>query len=156
MVSEVELLMNRAADEFLLAETDMRISNEIDIKKSLGILPNKTFYHSVISHAYFSIFHAAKAYLFGKGMKIGPPGEHQKTFNAFSKKVKEGIVDRELLAIYEQEITKAGVLVDIFKTEKKKRGDFTYNIRSEANIPFAQESIDNARKFTSAIRKIVF
>jgi uncharacterized protein (UPF0332 family) len=155
MVSEVELFMNRAGDEFLLAETDMRISNEIALKQSLGIPENKTFYHSVISHAYYSIFHAAKAYLFKKGIKIGPPKEHKKTFNAFSKKVREGVVDKELLAIYETELTKASVLIEIFREEKKKRGIFTYNVKSEANLPFAQESIENARKFITAIKGIV-
>ena len=81
MVSEVELFMNRSADEFLLAETDMRISSELAVKQSLGIPQGKTFYHSVISHAYFAIFHAAKAYLFKKGIKTSPPSEHHKTFN---------------------------------------------------------------------------
>ncbi len=155
MVSEAELCMLRAEDEFLLANNDMFISNNAELKTKLGIPTEKTFYHSVISHAYFAIFNAAKAYLFSKGIKTSPLGEHQKTYNSFAKFVHNGLLDRELLIIYTDELMKAEGLLHIFKKEKKKRGRFTYNIKSEANIPFAWESLEHARQFISSIKGLL-
>ena len=43
----------------------------------------------------------------------------------------------------------------IFKSEKTKRGTFTYQMKSESNLPFANESIENARKFISSIKAII-
>ncbi|HJX50746.1 MAG TPA: hypothetical protein VJ438_04755 [Candidatus Nanoarchaeia archaeon] len=64
-------------------------------------------------------------------------------------------MDKELLEIYESELSKAEALLNIFLLEKSKRGRFTYNLKSEANLPYAQESIENARKFVSSLKKIL-
>lgn len=155
MDSEIRLHLIRAEDEFLLAEKDMQTSTDLKIKEILGILPEKTFFHSVISHSYYSIFHAAKAYLLNKGIKTEAPEEHRKTYKEFSKFVFVGELNKELLGIYENEIEKADSLLQIFKLEKKKRGTFTYNVKSEANLPYAMESIENAREFVSMIKKVL-
>ncbi len=155
MDSEVRLYLLRAEDEFLLSQKDLQISIDNKIKDVLGIPKDKTFYYSVISHAYYSIFYAAKAYLLLKGIKTKTPNEHKKTFKEFKKFVKEGVLDKELLKIYEEEIIKADFLLKIFQSEKKKRGTFTYQMKSESNIPFAKESIENARRFISNIKAIV-
>ena len=155
MDSEVNLYLIRAEDEFMLAEKDMKISTDIKLKAALGIPKEKTFFYSVITHAYYSIFYSAKAYLLSKGIKTEPPEEHKKTYREFSKFVRNGILDKELLKIYEDAIEKADSLLKIFKLEKKKRGIFTYNIKSEANLPYAKESIDNARKFISMIKIVI-
>ena len=155
MDSEVNLYLLRAEDEFLLAENDMKLSTDFKVKELLGIQKDKTFFHSVITHSYYSIFHCAKAYLLSKGIKTRVPDEHKKTYYEFAKFVENGILDKELLQIYTEEIEKADYLLRILKLEKKKRGFFTYNIKSEANIPYANESIENARKFVSIIKKIL-
>jgi uncharacterized protein (UPF0332 family) len=155
MDSEVRLYLLRAEDEFLLSQKDLQISINNKIKDVLGIPKDKTFYYSVISHAYYSIFYAAKAYLLLKGIKTKTPNEHKKTFKEFKKFVKEGVLDKELLKIYEEEIIKADFLLKIFQSEKKKRGTFTYQMKSESNMPFAKESIENARRFISNIKAIV-
>ena len=156
MDSEVELYLIRAEDEFILAKKDMELSRDNSLKEKLGIPTEKTFFYSVISHAYYSIFHCAKAYLLSKGIKTGLPDEHKKTYNELKKLAKQGILDKELLKIYESEIAKADSLLKIFKLEKKKRGIFTYNVKSEANIPYAQESLENARKFISMMKAIIW
>ena len=155
MDSEVNLYLLRAEDEFLLAENDMKLSTDFKVKELLGIQKDKTFFHSVITHSYYSIFHCAKAYLLSKGIKTRVPDEHKKTYYEFAKFVENGILDKELLQIYTEEIEKADYLLRILKLEKKKRGFFTYNIKSEANIPYANESIENARKFVSIIKRIL-
>jgi len=155
MASETELYLNRAQDEFLLAKKDMELSMDDSIKQRLGIPADKTFFYSVISHAYYSIFYSAKAYLFLKGIKIYPPSEHKKTYIQFKEFVKKGFIDKELLKIYENELIKADDMLKILKTEKNKRGKFTYNIKSEANMPYAKESIENSRRFISFIKLII-
>lgn len=89
MDSEVELYIIRAEDEFLLAQKDMEISTNSRIKEVLGIPKEKTFFYSVITHSYYAIFYAAKAYLLTKGIKTRPPEEHKKTFEEFSKIIKK-------------------------------------------------------------------
>ena len=155
MDSEVNLYLLRAEDEFLLAQKDLQASIDDKTKDFLGIPKDKTFYYSVISHAYYSIFYAAKSYLLTKEIKTKVPNEHKKTFKEFKKFVQDGILDEELLKIYEAEIIKADFLLKIFQLEKKKRGTFTYQMKSEANLPFAEESIENARNFISNIKAII-
>jgi len=155
MDSEINLYLLRAEDEFLLSQKDLQTSIDEKTKEFLGIPKEKTFFYSVISHAYYSIFYAAKAYLLTKGIKTSQPSEHKKTYRWFKKLVKEGILDEALLKIYETEIIKADFLLKIFQSEKKKRGTFTYQMKSEANLPFAEESIENARKFISSIKAVI-
>ena len=155
MDSKVNLYLLRAEDEFLLSKKDMQISTDDKTKEFLGVPKEKTFFYSVISHAYYSIFYAAKSYLLTKGIRTSQPSEHKKTYKRFKQLVRQGVVDKELLKIYEAEITKADSLLKIFQYEKIKRGTFTYQIKSEANLPFAKESIENARKFISSIKMMV-
>lgn len=155
MDSEVRLYLQRAEDEFLLAEKDMDISIDSKLKDILNISRDKTFFNSVITHSYYSIFYSAKAYLLSLGIITKPPEEHKKTYEGFKRLVKSGKLDRQLLQIYEYESEKAEVLLNIFYLEKKKRGIFTYHLKSEANIPSAKESISNARKFVANIKNIL-
>lgn len=155
MVSETKLYLQRSEDEILLSNKDLDCSIDSKIKEILGISKEKTFYFSVISHAYYSIFYAAKSYLFLKGIITNAPDEHKKTYEKFKTFVDRGILDNELLRIYENEISKAESLLNIFSIEKGKRGRFTYNIKSEANLPYAKESIENAKRFVSVIKAIV-
>jgi len=125
------------------------------LKGILKISPDKTFFNDVISQCYYSIFYSAKAYLLSLGILTKPPEEHKKTYEEFKKVVFSGKLDKELLNIYESESEKAEVLLNIFYLEKKKRGKFTYNINSNANIPYAEESISNARKFVSLLKNVL-
>ncbi len=111
-------------------------------------------YSAVISHAYYCIFYASKAYLLQKGIKTQAPEEHRKTFEEFSTFVEKGIVDVELLNIYRNILLKADTLLHIFEFEKKKRGTFTYRRIPQANQEPAQESIQNARLFFKSIYEI--
>ena len=155
MDSEWKIYLNRAENELILANVNLDISIKPELKKILGILLDKTFFNDVISESYYSIFYSAKAYLLFKGIKTYAPEEHKKTYEEFKKLVESGKLDRELLEIYEIENEKAEVLLKIFFYEKRKRGNFTYNLKSEANIPRAEESIKNAKKFVSTIKHLI-
>ncbi len=118
----------------------------------LGVPSEKTFYNDIISEAYYAIFYSAKAFLCSRNIETSMPEEHKKTYDEFKILVDSGVVDTKLWKIYQEEATKAETLLKIFFDEKRKRGIFTYQVQSEANIPYAQESINNAKTFLSMIK----
>ncbi len=149
------LYLERANNEIKFADIGLMISNnknlQVDIFK---IEQPETFYSSVISHAYYCIFYSAKAYLSKKGIKTEAPEEHKKTYEEFKELVYQGIVDRELLNIYDDIIVKADTLLGIFKKEKKKRGEFTYQKLAQANFEPANKSLENAKTFLRHIIRL--
>lgn len=155
MDSKAELYIKRADDKIILARINFDISINKKFKDMFKISENITFFNDVISGVYYAIFYAAKAYLLCRGIETFPPEEHRKTYEAFRDFVESGVLDKELLRIYDSEADKAETLLKIFFREKGKRGRFTYNMNANANIPFAEESINNAILFVSLIKKIV-
>jgi len=153
--SKVELYLKRADDELLLAKINFDISTKKQLKELFKIPFDKTFFNDVISEAYYSIFYSAKSYLLSKRIETSAPEEHKKTYEEFKKFVENGILGGELLEIYDIEVGKAEALLKILFKEKGKRGRFTYNINSNANIPVAMNSIQNAKKFASIIKVII-
>ena len=147
MDSKVELYLKRARTEMnmgilLLKTSGNKLLNDFDIPE------DETFYSGVISHCYYSIFYSAKAMLLTKGIDTKAPEIHKNTLNEFKKHfIDSGILDMKLLLIYKKIIVKAECLLQIFESEKKKRGDFTYNTISQANIEPAKESLKNAKTF---------
>ncbi|MBR9692648.1 HEPN domain-containing protein [Candidatus Woesearchaeota archaeon] len=125
------------------------------MKRTLELDEQQTFYSNAISASYFSIFYAAKAYLLSKGIKITAPREHEQTYERFSWFIETGVLDKELLAIYDDLKMKAKTLLNIFKEEKGKRGKFTYRKLSQANKLPAEESVKNARKFFTMMYVVV-
>jgi len=86
--------------------------------------------------------------LLNKSIDTEGPEVHRKTLEAFEKEfIISGLLDSKLLIIYKQMIIRAETLLEIFKAEKKKRGDFTYNTIPQANAEPAEESIKNTKVF---------
>jgi len=155
MDSEYKLYLKRAQNELNLARIIFKLSIEKNIQINIfKIEEEDTYFSSTISHAYYSIFYGAKAYLLTKSIKTKPPEEHKKTFEEFKKLVEEGIIDFELLKIYEEMLVKADTLLHIFKHEKGKRGKFTYRKLPQANLDPAQESLKNAMTFFKHINNL--
>lgn len=149
------LYLERANNEIKFADIALFVSNNKNIQVDvMKIEEPETYYSSVISHAYYCIFYSTKAYLSKKGIRTKAPEEHKKTYQEFKKLVAQGIVDRELLNIYEDIIVKADTLLGIFKVEKKKRGEFTYQKLSQANLEPANKSLENAKTFLKHIRRL--
>jgi len=152
MDSDTKLYLQRAGNELNLAEIIMQLSINKDIQMKIPQVNRvDTYFSSVISHAYYSIFYTAKAYLITKGIITKAPQEHKKTYEEFKKLVLQGVVDKELLRLYEEVLVKAEELLGIFKIEKKKRGNFTYQRISQANLEPARESLKNAKTFLKHI-----
>src|SRR3989344_3124129 len=146
------LYLERANNEIKFADIALIVSNNKELQVNVfKIEQPETYYSSVISHAYYCIFYSAKAYLAKKGIKTEAP---KKTYEEFRRLVFQSIVDKELLKIYDDIIVKADTLLGIFKTEKKKRGEFTYQKLSQANLEPANKSLENAKTFLKHIRKL--
>ena len=155
MDSNIKLLLERAENELDLAKVIFTITEDRKIQTEIFHLDKfQTSYSSVISHSYYCIFYSAKAYLLMKGIKTNAPEVHKKTFELFKKFVENRIISEELLKIYEDVFIKAETLLGIFKTEKKKRGEFTYQRLAQANREPTNQSLDNAKIFFSNIFRI--
>ena len=152
MSDESELYLQRAENELVAAKMLFDISSNPTIQKEQFRLEKDfTFYSTVISHSYYCIFYCAKAYLNSKNIKTEAPEEHKKTYEEFAKFVEKGILDEELLQIYQEVLIKAETLLKIFKNEKWKRGHFTYHKLPQANKQPAEESLENSKKFFKII-----
>ncbi|MDA3855395.1 MAG: hypothetical protein PF569_03990 [Candidatus Woesearchaeota archaeon] len=150
-----KLYLDKAKNELDLARIIFEISNSNDLKNSFSIDSNETFFSAVITHSYYSIFYCAKAYLLKNNIKTKAPEEHKKTYEEFEKLVEDGKIDLELLNYYQELILKAEELLGIFKLEKKKRGEFTYQKLSQANLLPSKNSLDNAKLFFKNIYNLL-
>ena len=157
MKGETELYLQRAENELIAAQVLFDISSNPQLQRvQFKLEKDFTFYSSVISHSYYSIFYAAKASLIELGIKTDAPEVHRKTLEAFERHlVKTGKLDVELLKIYQKIVVKAEELLGIFSKEKGKRGRFTYQKLPQANREPAKESFDNASFFFKNINKIL-
>ncbi len=151
-----ELYLLRAENELAVANVLIDISNNPELQKNFKLDKQFTFYSSVISHSYYSIFYCAKAILLTEGIETTTPNVHEKTLIAFEKYfVSTGKLDVQLLKVYKQMVLRAEYLLEIFSKEKGKRGKFTYRTLPQANIEPAQDSIKNALLFFKSINKII-
>ncbi len=142
------MYFNRARTEFEAAEILFEISKSKDKKQNFEIPEDSTYYSGVISHSYYAIFYSAKSMLLTKSIETESPEVHKKTLDSFKEEfIDSGILDAKLLIIYKQMIIRAETLLEIFRTERRKRGDFTYNTIPQANLEPAEESIKNAKEF---------
>ena len=156
MDSMVRIFLDRANNEIFAAESLKKLSEGERQKIEFNLPENVTFYSSVISHAYYSIFYASKALLLLKNIKTSSPEIHRKTLEEFDKNfVKTGILDVKLLQIYQKMIIRADDLLEIFAEEKGKRGRFTYNTIPQANKEPAEDSLKNAKIFLANITKVI-
>ncbi len=156
MDSMVEIFMERARNELLTAESLKKLSEQLELKQKFSLPSEITFYSAVISHAYYAIFYSAKAILLTKKIKTSSPSVHRNTYESFKRTfVNTGLLDKSLLSIYDDLIIKADDLLDIFKDEKWKRGNFTYRTIPQANKEPAESSIKNTKLFVSNIINII-
>ena len=147
--------LDRSENELILANANFSLSTNDEVKLKLGISLNKIFFNNIISESYYAIFYSGKAFLISLGITTQPPEEHRKTYEAFKKIVESNRLDKQLAEIYEEETNKAETLLKIFFDEKRNRGRFTYNVNANANKPFAEQSIKNAKFFCSTIKHLV-
>ena len=118
------------------------------LKCNFKVNEDSTFYSGTISHSYYSIFYCVKAMLLTKNIETDAPEIHKKTLEKFKEIfIDTGLLDTKLLIIYQTMIVRAEALLEMYKAEKRKGGDFTYNTIPQANRNPAEESIKHAKEF---------
>ena len=156
MGSLIEVYLDRANNEIMVAESLKRLSEQEKDKVNFDLPDDISFYSSVISHSYYAIFYATKALLLIKGIVTKSPEVHKKTFEEFKKNfVDTKELDVSLLKIYKKMIVRADALLEIFRDEKWKRGHFTYQTIPQANKEPAEDSLKNSKFFVSNIMKVI-
>jgi len=69
MDSEYKIYLDRAQNELNLSIMVQKISDDKKMQIEIFRIKEDTYYSAAISHAYYSIFYAAKAYLLLKNIK---------------------------------------------------------------------------------------
>jgi len=96
-IVDSDLYLNRAENEIKLARIVFAVSKDQSMQVEVfGEKYPDTYYSAVITHSYYAIFYAAKAYLLTKGVVITPPEEHRKTYDALKGRVDSGELDVDL------------------------------------------------------------
>lgn len=153
---QIKLNFVRAENELKHAEAIFKVSSVLKLKQELELLETDTFYSGTIAHSYYSIFFGVKSLLLKEKIKTSSPNIHKATLDAFAYYfIINGKFDLELLTIYKSAAIKADYLLGLFVSEKEKRGNFTYKTLPDANKEPAYESITNATRFLSCIRKLL-
>ncbi|OIO64995.1 hypothetical protein AUJ68_04305 [Candidatus Woesearchaeota archaeon CG1_02_57_44] len=135
------LYLSRAENELVLADIIMRLSSDAQLQQRLVSTQKPlTFYSAVISHAYYCMFYAAKAYLLHCGIQTKPPEEHRKTCRAFARVWKAVNGDPA-----------ASTLQQWLREERDKRSSSAYHRSAQHNRKPAQASLDRARIFYPCI-----
>jgi uncharacterized protein (UPF0332 family) len=81
------------------------------------------------------LFYSVKSLLLTKGIKTQSPNIHRKTLNEFKIKfVDTGVLDMKLFQIYKKLMVQAETLLEIYSTEKWKRGKIKMKISIEFEI----------------------
>jgi uncharacterized protein (UPF0332 family) len=141
----LDVLIKNAEESLSLAQ-DILTSNKSDLW--------------VIVTSYYAMFYMANAVLYKKGLKVGDTSAHAVTANALivyvRNSLKESLIDEFTQAMSEAQSTmKAEELLEAYFLEKKKRGDFQYNMTLTLKRAKAQTSFDRAKEFTFALRKLL-
>ena len=156
MDSDIELSLERAQNEILLARAVRLLTEDAKLKREVFKLDEKiTFYSGVIEHAYYAIFYAARAYVVSKGVNLPEQGVHNAVYLAFRKFVRQGKINEEMLALYDEVKIKAETLLEIFESEGENRTKFTYKTLAQANKKPADDSIENATTFVLEIKGLL-
>jgi uncharacterized protein (UPF0332 family) len=152
---KIKSYLNRSENKIKLAKANFELSISKEAKDFFNLNEKDTFFNDVISQSYYCIFYSAKAYLLSVYIETNPPEEHKKTYEKFKEEVENKDLIQELIPIYDDAVEKAETLLKIFANERKNRGRFTYDVNANANMPFAKESINNAKIFLATIKSIL-
>lgn len=144
------------------------ISDDSKLQETLGY-PNFDGSLWTINASYYSMFYMARALLESSGIKIKSDSStqsiHQIVFQALvyffyiNKRLEKKLIEDFREAIQESgEILgkeKAKKLVEEYKSEKDKRGIFTYELGQIAMQNKAKTSLERAKFFNQEIRKLI-
>ena len=157
--------LKNADDSIDSAKALYEISTDSEKQKFLGFTKFNGLLWTV-NASYYSMFYMARALLENEGIKIRTDiSIHAVTFDTLiSSFYLTGKLQKELIQDFVEakedaaELLgkqKADELIEEYFYEKKKRGDFTYNMGELLLQSKAKTSLERAQKFRNEIKKII-
>ena len=161
----VTFFLNNAKNSLDAAKLLSKVSIDIDLKKTLGF-PSFNGSLWVINSSYYSMFYMARALLESECIRIKTNlSIHSITFDALihyfylSGKLQKRFIEdlaearEDAAEILGQE--KAKEIIEDYFFEKRKRGNFTYEMGLVAMENKANTSLERAKRFNEEIRKML-
>jgi len=167
--------LKNAKMSFQVAQFLFNLSTNPDTKKSAGIPDDFECFLWVVVTSYYSMFYTANAALSKLGFKVGEKFAHKITQDALlvyfikNNKLAKCLLDEyeqtkeevlNLMGLNEEELLKefqlkAKQLIATFDYQRKRRGEFQYEIQTSAKQHTAQLSLDRARTFIQEMNKTI-
>ena len=161
----VEFFLDNAKKSFDSARLLFAVSTENGLRKATGFQDFNGFLWTV-NTSYYSMFYMARALLESSGIKIKTEHSvHLASFDALiyyfyaTGKIQKHIIEEfqeagaESYEVLGKE--KAKSLVEDYFSEREKRSRFTYEMGEIALQNKAQTSLDRAKRFNEALRKMI-
>jgi len=161
-----EFYLKNAKKTFQTADALLQISENVEIKKKLGLLDDFETYLWVVTSSYYSMFYMVNALLSEKGYKLGDKIVHKVASDVFYFYfVKNNKIARELFDIYEEAKGDALDLINYseqaqklfqdLENEREKRHRFQYDMTENIKKGYAQTSLKRAKDFFNAIELLI-
>ncbi len=161
----VQFFLDNARNSLESAKLLYEASTNENVKNALGLSGFNGFLW-VINSSYYSMFYMARALLESRGIRIKSDlSVHAITFDAIvyyfyltgklEKKLIEEFAEAEEETAQMLGKEKAKELISDYFHEKKKRGDYTYELGEIAMQEKAKTSLERAKRFSEEIRKIM-
>ena len=161
-----EFYLRTAEKTLQTADALNQMSENLDIKKKLGLLDNFETYLWVITTSYYSMFYSINALFAKNGIKIGDKISHKVVSDVFYFYfIKNNKLAKELFEIYEETKDQAMELIryseqaeKLFKElefEREKRHKFQYDMTETIKRSYAQTSLERARDFFNEIKVLL-
>src|SRR3989344_1349324 len=171
----VPFYIKNAQMSLQIAQYLHKLSTDKEYKKSANFTEDFECYLWVVVTSYYSMFYTANALLAKTGLKVGEKFAHRITEdcllfyfiknNKLAKNLLETYKETKnevlnLMNLNEEQLLKefqlkAQELIATFHYQRNKRGQFKYEITSNAKQHIAQLSIDRAKNFIQEINKTI-
>jgi len=171
----VPFFQDNAKMSFQLANFLFKLSTDNEVKKQNGFPKDYECLIWVVVIAYYGMFYTASAALAKLGLKVSDKIPHKVTQDALTvyflqnKRIAKSLLEDykatkaevlNLMNVNEEDLLKdfqikAQELVATFDFQRKRRGEFQYEIKTGAKQQVAQTSLDRAKKFIQEMTKVI-
>lgn len=161
-----EFFLNNSKNSLNSAKLLFKASTDEILQENIG-MPKFDGFLWVINSSYYSMFYLARAMIENRGIKIDTDDSiHATVLNALiyyfystgklEKKIIEDFEEAEKEFSETTGRKQAKKLIEEYSSERKKRGDFTYEMGLVAMENKAKTSLERAKNFSEKIRRMFF
>ncbi len=171
----VNFYKDTAKTSFQVAQHLFNLSTDKELKKKIGFSEEFECFLWVIVSSYYSMFYIANAALAKLGLKVGDKIPHKVTQDALivyfvinkrlAKNLLKNYIDTKnevlnLMNMNEEDLLKhfqlkANELIATFDYQRRKRGEFQYEIKTPTKQNVAQNNLEGAKTFIQEINLIL-